>query len=254
MSEQLIKYIFLIITGASFGSFFNVCIYRIPRKESIVFPASHCPKCGVKIKPWNNIPIISFIVLGRKCKSCGNAIHWHYLLVEILTPIIFILIFIRFGFSFLFVKYIIFFSFGIIIFFIDLFKKIVPDVLSLPLIIIGIVFSLFPSNDITLLYSISGALLGFIIFLFTAYVFRIILKKDSLGGGDIKLITAIGSFTGIIGMVFTIFCSSAAALIILIILKHDREKEFPFGPFLILGTFFYVVAGNYLLNLYLNLF
>ncbi len=166
MGDQILIYIFIFVFGAAFGSFLNVCIYRIPRKESIVFPSSHCPICKVKIKPINNIPIISFILLKGKCKNCNTCIHWHYLLIEILTPLLFFFLFLRFGnrFSIIFIKYIIFFSIGLIIFFVDLFHKIIPDVLSLPLIPIGIILSFFTLIDVSFKSSITGAIFGFMVF------------------------------------------------------------------------------------------
>ena len=249
-------YFFLVILGAAFGSFFNVCIYRIPRKESIVFPGSHCPQCNKKIKPADNIPILSYLLLKGKCRDCGFKIPAQYLLVELLTPVLFILLYISTGSSLnlVFFKHIIFISAGLIIFFIDFNQQIIPDVISLPLIVIGIAVSFFPAIDITWKSALSGAVFSFVVFLATAYVFKLFTGKESLGGGDIKLMTAIGSFIGIAGTIFTIFFSSGIALIILIVIGHDRRKEFPFGPFLIFGAFLYILAGRFLTEIYLNLF
>lgn len=256
MSEQIFYLIFIILFGAALGSFFNVCIYRIPNKKSIIFPSSFCPVCKNKIKPVHNIPIISFLVLRGKCAECSTKIHWHYFLVELLTPLLFVVLFFRFGSftSLIFWKYCIFFSVGLIIIFIDLFHKLIPDVLSLPLLIVGLLFSIFRKNDIAFLNSLIGANVGFIIFLAIAYLFKLILKKDSLGGGDIKLIAAIGSMTGFYGIIFTIFISSAIALITMILIRHDHKNEFPFGPFLMIGAFIYVIFGNTLITSYLSLF
>lgn len=249
-------YFFLVILGTAFGSFFNVCIYRIPRKESIVFPSSHCPQCNNKIKPADNIPILSYLLLKGKCRNCGFKIPIQYLLVELLTPILFILLYVSTGSSInpVFIKYIIFISAGMIIFFIDYNQRIIPDVISLPLVVIGIAVSFFPAIDITWKSALSGAVFSFLVFLATAYVFKLFTGKESLGGGDIKLMTAIGSFIGIIGTIFTIFFSSGIALIILIVIGHDRRKEFPFGPFLIFGAVLYILAGRSLTEIYLSLF
>ncbi len=249
-------YFFLVILGAAFGSFFNVCIYRIPRKESIVFPSSHCPQCNNKIKPADNIPILSYLLLKGKCRNCGFKIPIQYLLVELLTPILFILLYVSTGSSInpVFIKYIIFISAGMIIFFIDYNQRIIPDVISLPLVVIGIAVSFFPAIDITWKSALTGAVFSFLVFLATAYIFKLFTGKESLGGGDIKLMTAIGSFIGIIGTIFTIFFSSGIALIILIVIGHDRRKEFPFGPFLIFGAVLYILAGRSLTEIYLSLF
>jgi leader peptidase (prepilin peptidase) / N-methyltransferase len=254
MIETIIPAIFIFIIGAAFGSFFNVCIYRIPIKESIIFPNSHCPSCNYKIKPWHNIPIFSYLLLKGRCSNCSAKIHWHYFLVELITPIAFVSVFLIYGFSLVTIKYILFSSFGIIIIFIDSFHKIIPDKLSLPLLLIGLLFSFYQGIDISWKSAFIGSGTGFIFFLVIAYLFQLITKRESLGGGDIKLIAAIGSFTGLSGVAFTIFFSSFLALIILIPLGHDRQKEFPFGPFLIMGAFTYIFFGNKLFSLYLNLF
>ncbi|MDP8204924.1 MAG: prepilin peptidase [Candidatus Tenebribacter mawsonii] len=249
-------YLIIFIFGTVFGSFFNVCISRIPIKKSVVYPDSSCPVCKTKIKPYHNIPIISYILLKGKCAYCGTKINIHYFLVEILTPILLILLFISLEaqFSIVFFKYAIFISFGLIIFFIDFFHYIIPNKLSLPLIIIGFIFSILPHTDVNWISAGIGALSGFLLFLFTAYFFQKITDKDSLGGGDIKLIAAIGAFLGIWGTLFTILFSSLIALATLLVLKHDRQKHFPFGPFLVVGSIFYILAGNTLISLYLSFF
>ncbi len=253
---MLLFYFFIFLLGAAFGSFLNVCIYRIPQKKSIIYPASSCPYCGKKIKHLNNIPIFSYIFLKGKCQNCQTKIHPHYFLVEILTPLIFITLFYRFGnaFSIIYLKYLILFSIGSIIFFIDFFHKIIPDVLSLPLILIGIIFSLFPGSDVPFRSALIGAGFGFLLFFLLAVIFKFFLKKDALGGGDIKLIAALGSFMGLNGVIFTIFISSVISLFFLLIIRHDLKKEFSFGPFLIFGSFLHVLLGDYLISLYLSWF
>ncbi len=249
-------HLIIIIFGAVFGSFFNVCISRIPNKKSVVFPDSSCPTCNTKIKPHHNIPIISYILLKGKCAYCGTKINIHYFLVELLTPVLLILLFANQNaeISLVFLKYVIFISFGLIIFFIDLNHYIIPDKLSLPLIVIGLLFSLLPNTDIGWMSAGIGALSGFLVFLFTAFFFQKVTGKDSLGGGDIKLIAAIGAFLGVWGTLFTILFSSLIALAILLIIKHDRKEPFPFGPFLIAGAFVYILAGDTLIGLYLRLY
>ena len=250
-------YLIIFIFGTVFGSFFNVCIARLPKKESIIFPSSHCPQCNTKIKPLNNIPIISYIILKGKCRNCSARIHWHYFVVELLFPIILIFLFNRFGneFSFVFFKYVILFSFGIIIFFTDLISGIIPDVLSIPLIILGLLFSLFSSSDLPILSSLIGAGFGFIFFLSISYLFYLVKKREGLGGGDVKFIAAIGSFIGFTGVLFTVLVSSFTAIIfMLLILKYDPKKEFSFGPFLVFGFSVYIIFGEILTHSYLALF
>ncbi len=252
----IMYYLLIFIFGTVFGSFFNVCISRIPIKKSVVYPDSSCPVCNTKIKSYHNIPILSYILLRGKCAYCGTKINIHYFLVELLTPALLIILFASLGakFSIVYLKYVIFISFGLIIFFIDLYHYKIPDHLSLPLIAIGLIFSFLPNTDVNWISSGIGALSGFLLFLFTAYFFQQITGKESLGGGDIKLIAAIGAFLGVWGTLFTVLFSSLIAIAILLILKHDRQKHFPFGPFLIVGSLFYILAGNTLIRLYLRLF
>jgi len=251
--EALIIF-FITLFGMAFGSFFNVCIYRLPRKMSIAFPNSHCPNCNTPIKPYHNIPIFSYLFLRGKCHYCGAKIHWHYFLVEVITPLLFVVVYLRFGLSLLFIKYLIFVAVGLLIFFIDAFQKIIPDVLSLTLIAMGWAFSLLPGSDISLLESFLSAFLAFAVFLLTGYIFDKITKRESLGGGDIKLIAAIGSFLGALGTIFTILISSVTAIIILLLIRHDHRKVFPYGPFLIFAAFCYLLFGKLTFDFYLRLF
>ncbi len=255
MTDSWIYYLFILLTGFAFGSFFNVVICRIPAKESLLIP-SQCPSCKRKILFYDNIPLISYLLLKGKCRYCSGKIHWHYPLVEIITPIIFLLTFIIVdnNFSLLFFKYIIFTSGCIIIFFTDIKAGIIPDLISLPLIVIGIIFSLFPGSDITTGSSLIGAVTGFILFLGIAVIYGRIRKKESLGGGDIKFIAAVGGFLGFIGLIFTILISSTLALCILIVSGHKKDVEFPYGPFLVIGSFIYIFLGKIMIDFYLSLF
>lgn len=256
MFELFFIYFFIFIVGSVFGSFFNVCISRIPRKEDIVLPSSHCPICGSKIMFYHNIPIISYIALRGRCSSCKTVIHWHYLLVELLIPILWVVLFIKNNntFDLVYLKFIIFVSFGVMIFLIDLFHKIIPDVLSIPLLVLGLIFGLLPTGDVSFLSSLIGGIGSFFLFLFIGYTFNKASGKDGLGGGDIKLIAGIGFFLGTVGILFTILISSILALTIMSTIKHDSKKEFPFGPFLIMASFLYLYLGDILLSSYFSLF
>ncbi len=251
---DLIIIVFLFLLGMAIGSFLNVCIYRLPRRESLVFPSSHCPSCHSRIKPYHNIPIISYLLLRGRCKSCRAPIHWHYFAVEVITPFLFILIFWFYGLSVVGLKYVIFVSAGIVIFFVDAIHQIIPDKISLPLILLGFIFAFLPQSDVSITSSLAGALFGFIVFWGTAVVFEKITHKEGLGGGDIKLIAAIGSFTGILGTIFTIIISAFVAFIFLLLIRHDRTKHFSYGSFLIVGAVFYILFFKSLFGFYLDFF
>ncbi len=249
-------YFLIFFLGAAFGSFFNVCIYRIPRKESIVSPPSHCPGCKTPIHPWNNVPILSYIALRGKCRVCGMKIHWHYFMVELLTAILFLGLFIFNGnrVDIFFVKYLVLFSFGVIIFFIDAFHMIIPDPLSLPLIPLGLIFALFPFSDVTIVSSLLGGATGFVLFYGIGWLYLKMKNIEAMGGGDVKLIAGLGTFLGLKGVLMSIFFSSVIAIIGFLILRLQKDKHFPFGPFLILGSMAYVLLGDWLIDAYLGLF
>jgi leader peptidase (prepilin peptidase)/N-methyltransferase len=231
--------ILIAVLGAAFGSFFNVLVYRIPRKESIIYPGSHCPACNRKIPMWLNIPIFSWILLGGKCRYCKSKIHWHYLILEILTPLVFLGIFKVYGSDDLFLvfKYCLFFGAGLVILFIDFFERIIPDVISLPLIVLGIIFSLFPQSDISWKQSLAGGIMTFGFFYLIGLWYYLTRKREGMGGGDIKYIAAIGTFFGPINSLFVIIVSCAVALVIMIPLLRFKKDYFPFGPFLVIAAY-----------------
>lgn len=251
---QLIEIIIIIVLGSAFGSFFNVCIYRLPAKKSIIFPASHCPGCSKAIPIWLNIPILGYIISRGKCKYCESKIHWHYPLVEFITPVLFLLLYSRFGLSIVFFQYLILFSFGIVIFFIDAFHQIIPDSLSLPLIPLGILFSLLPFSPVSFRNSLLSAIAGFLLFFLLSWSYVKLKGQMGLGGGDIKLIAGIGAFLGIAGLIFVILVSSLIGIITIILIRHDFKKHFSFGPFMIIASMLFVLYGIQIIDLYISLF
>ena len=250
---MLVIYLFVFIIGAIFGSFFNVCIHRIPNKESIVFPASHCPACNSHIKPYHNIPLLSFIFLKGKCNYCGAKISIRYFWVELITAILYVLAFKANNsiFDLELLENIIFISFSIIIFFIDWEKGLIPDVLNLPLLGIGIIFSLFKIK-LVILQSLIGGGVIFILLMIIAYTCEIIKKKNCIGGGDIKYLVAIGTGFGLVHTFFIMFFASVFALIFLIVTKFDLKKSFPFGPFLAISAVLNIFFGNAIVKFYID--
>jgi len=250
-----VEIILIIIIGSSFGSFFNVCIYRLPQKKSIVYPSSYCPNCSQPIPKWLNMPIIGFFLTKGRCRECKTKIHWHYPVVEFISALLFLLLFFRFGsyFSFIYFKYALLIGFLIIIFFIDLYHKIIPDTLSLPLIIIGLITIWLPYNDVSVKSALTGAAFGFLLFFIIPYVFWKLTGKVGIGGGDIKLILGVGLFIGFIGVIFSILVSSIIALITLPLIRFDLKKEFPFGTFITIGVLLYLFIGKQIIDWYLDL-
>ncbi len=246
----------IFLFGLVVGSFVNVCIYRLPRHESIAFPASHCPNCKTPVRPWHNIPIIGFLMLMGKCRACESRISWRYPLVELLHGLGFLFILRQFGPSPQTLVYLAFFSSLVAVIFIDLSHQIIPDVITLPGIVIGVVAAstILPPGPLD---SIIGLFLGGGIFYLVAILSLKILKKEGMGGGDIKLIAMIGAFLGWQGVLLTIFLASLSGAIIgiLMILLRGRSRAdlIPFGPYLAFGAVTSLFWGSGILHWYFSL-
>ena len=244
--------------GLAVGSFLNVCIYRIPKGESIFLPASHCPSCGQKIKCYDNIPVLSFILLKGKCRFCGSKISFQYPLVELLTAGLFLAACHWQGLSLAFASTIVLGCLLIIVFFVDLRHRIVPDVVTLPGIVFGLGFALV-SPQVKLLDSFLGLFIGGGVLYLLAILGELVFKKESMGGGDIKLAAMLGAFLGWQKLFLVFFLSAFLGSVVGILAIHlsSRVKEqrtIPFGPFLALASVASLFWGETLVNAYLNLF
>lgn len=245
-----------IILGAIVGSFLNVCILRLPKEESIITPGSHCPHCKNPIKFYDNIPLISYIVLKGRCRRCNGPISFQYPLIEGITAISSLLLFLRYGFSLSYLVYFSFLAALIVITVIDLYHQIIPDVISLPGIGVGLLTSLInPEN--TFINSLIGMLLGGGSLFFVATLYQWLFKREGMGGGDVKLLAMIGAFLGwkavILTILFSSFIGSIVGIIIMALKGKDFKYAIPFGPFLSLGATLSLFYGESLINWYLYL-
>jgi len=243
-----------IIFGAMIGSFLNVCIHRLPKEESIVRPGSHCPKCKTPIQYYDNIPLISFLLLRGKCRYCQSSISIQYPIVEAITALSSFFLFITFGVSLSFIYYFSFVAALIAITVIDLYHQIIPDVISLPGIVIGLLGSLV-IPQITFWSSLIGVLSGGGSLFLVATVYQWLFKREGMGGGDVKLLAMIGAFLGWKAVILTILLSSFIGSIIGITVMLIKGKDFkyaiPFGPFLALGAVISLFCGENLISWYL---
>ena len=241
-------YFLIILAGAVLGSFANVCIYRLPIQKSIVGGRSFCPKCKKKIVWYDNIPIISFLSLNRKCRKCKKIIPIQYFLVEILNIVLFSIIYFIFGISLTSLLLMILAFVFIIVFFIDLKHYIIPNILTFQLMILGFdksfdpnLNSLFPNY----LNSLIGGIFGYGIIWSIIFFYKQIRNKEGMGLGDAKLLAAIGFWFGWISIPFVIFSSSIVALILVIPSLLNKSRKFssqiPFGPFIIIGCILYII-------------
>ncbi len=245
-------YIIVFIFGSIWGSFSNVCIHRIPDNISVISDRSYCPSCKKLIKWYDNIPLLSFIILKAKCRSCSAKIKTKYFIIELISALSFVLIFHLYGISLttllLFILSICF----IIIFFIDLQHFIIPNEITYPLMIIGFLKSFDPNLNLHLfpnfINSLIGGIFGFTIIWLIIFVYKKIRNKDGMGLGDAKLLSAIGFWFGWVSIPFIIFFSSAIALLSvvpdLIKKKKQLSSQIPFGPYLIIGNLVFLFLIN----------
>jgi len=242
-----IEIVLIFVLGLIVGSFSNVCIYRIPRNESIVYPASHCPKCRSNISPKDNIPLLSYILLKGRCRNCKNKISIQYPTVEFLTGLIYLIIYLTYGLSVQTLIYIILSSALIIIAFVDLNEQVILGVLSLPGIVIGLILSFFVPY-ISFINSALGIIIGGGIILIIRLAGSLIFKKESMGLGDIELTAMIGAFLGwryiIISMFLGFFLGALAGIILIFSKIKSREDVIPFGPFIVMGSFITLLWGE----------
>lgn len=242
--------VFVLCFGAALGSFLNVCIYRLPRGRSVVSPRSQCPHCEKMIPWYDNIPILSYLLLGGKCRFCRGSISWRYPLVEALSALVLVLLWERFAFSLAFLVYAALTASLLVATFVDFDHYIIPDVITLPGIIIGLALSLLvwalPPVEGRGLFirsfppSLFGLAMGSGLLLAVGFLSLLIFKKEGMGGGDVKLLGMIGAF---LGWKWTLMVAILASTIggivglLLIGIKLKKRTDYiPFGPYLSLGA------------------
>jgi leader peptidase (prepilin peptidase)/N-methyltransferase len=249
--------VIVFLFGLIVGSFLNVCIHRIPRSESILFPPSHCPGCSRRIAWRDNIPVLSFLLLGGRCRFCREKISPRYPLVELLTAFFSIGIFLISSGPVEYLAYFIFTSALIVVSFIDLQHRVVPNVISIPGILLGFPAS-FLLPRITWVDSLLGILLGGGIIYLVIAVYWLFTRREGMGGGDLKLLAMIGAFLGWKGAVFSLvsgaLAGSVLGLALILVKGWDRRDQIPFGPFLSLGAVGFLLGGARLVDWYLEIF
>lgn len=248
--------VIIFMFAAVIGSFLNVCIYRMPKKESLITPGSHCPKCRHPVRWYHNIPIASYILLGGKCAYCGEKISPRYIIVEAITVVMVLGLYAAFGTTTKFFSYSILTCALIVATFVDLAIYEIPDSVSIGGMIAGILMAvLFPSVfDVN--SSFAGfvkAVLGIITGGGAIYLMGLaggaVFKKEAMGGGDVKLMAAIGSFIGWKLALLTFFIAPFFGAILGIIIKLKEKKDIiPYGPFLSLGAIIAIFFGDKILS------
>ena len=252
---------FFFLIGLVVGSFLNVCIYRLPRGQSVVTPRSHCPECGRFIRWYDNVPVLSFLWLLGRCRFCRKKISFQYPLVELLTGLFSLVIFFKFGGGLAYLFYFVLLVAPLIaITFIDLEHRIIPDLFSLSGIITGTLTTLFLSGHPpaeALLFSLSGILAGGGTLFLISWVYEKLRHQEGIGGGDVKLAAMLGAFFGWKGgfvvLLFSSFIGTVVGIFLMILFKKGLKLAIPFGPFLASAALLHLFFGASIIRWYLGL-
>ena len=245
--------------GLVVGSFANVCIYRLPRQESVVWPGSHCPRCQAPIRWYDNIPLLSFVLLRGRCRGCGEPISWRYPIVELLTGVLFLQGVATFGVSLRALQSLVLGTLLVIVFFVDLDHYIIPNRITYPGIVIGLLFAALSEGRFdwrrVVIAAVTAAALGGG-FILVNILSALLLKQEGMGMGDAKLAAMIGAFLGwpigAVAILLGVFIGGALGLLLLALRIKGRREQIPFGPALAAGAAVAMWWGPGLLNWYLS--
>jgi leader peptidase (prepilin peptidase) / N-methyltransferase len=241
--------------GAVIGSFLNVCIHRIPRRKSVVWPPSQCPGCGHQLAWYENVPVVSYLALRARCRSCRAPISARYPVIEGITAAMFAAAFWYYGPSVLFVQRVLLGCLLIVLFAIDLEHHLLPDVITLPGIAAGFVLSFYTEPGWRA--SLAGAALGYGLLYAIAEGYFRIRKEEGLGGGDLKMLAMIGAFLGwkltILTLIMASFAGSIIGVLLIVTRRGGLKYALPFGTFLALGAAVSAAVGTGLVDWYLGM-
>jgi leader peptidase (prepilin peptidase) / N-methyltransferase len=251
----------LVILGLAVGSFLNVCVHRIPRGQSLSHPGSRCPSCGYALRWFDNVPVASYAVLGGRCRKCRAPISIRYPAIEVATMALFVLHGVVFGWTPLLVPRLVFACAMVVLFAIDLEHHLLPDVITLPGIVVGLVSSAVlppgepPAGPPGLVDALIGTVAGGGALWLVGEAYYRYSGQEGMGGGDVKMLAMVGAFLGWKLMLVTLVLSSLAGSIIgllVIMLKRGGMKyALPYGTFLALGALVASLVGGPILDWYL---
>jgi leader peptidase (prepilin peptidase)/N-methyltransferase len=256
MTPESIALIGLAVLGLSVGSFLNVCIHRLPRKGSVIQPPSSCPDCGYVLRWTDNIPVISYAVLGGRCRKCRKRISIRYPIVELVTMGVFILHYLTFGLDVILVPRLLFACILIVLFAIDLEHHLLPNVITLPGIVIGLAFSTMLPPGFT--DALIGALLGGGILWLIGEAYYRYSGEEGMGGGDVKMLAMIGAFLGwklaILTLVLSSVVGALVGVLVIAVGRHSLKYALPYGTFLSLAALTASLVGAPIVNWYVGLY
>jgi leader peptidase (prepilin peptidase)/N-methyltransferase len=242
--------------GLAVGSFLNVCIHRVPRSGSLVRPGSRCPQCGYALHWYDNVPVLSYIWLAGRCRSCAARISLRYPIVELMTMAVFLLHYAVFGWSLLLVPRLVFACALIVLFAIDLEHQLLPNVITLPGIAAGLLFSAFfpPGLDSALI----GTLVGGGVLWGIGEGYYLVTRQEGMGGGDVKMLAMIGAFLGwklvLVTLVLSSVLGSVVGILVIVLRRGDMKAALPYGTFLALGGLAASLVGQQIISWYVGLY
>ncbi|MDZ4722403.1 MAG: prepilin peptidase [candidate division Zixibacteria bacterium] len=253
---ETIYYVLLGLMGLCVGSFLNVVIYRLPREKTILLDRSRCPNCSKQLAWYHNIPLLSFIALRGKCAFCAQKISPRYPLIEAINAATYLFFFHQYGPTLLFFTVALLASALLVIFFIDLDFQIIPDSITIPGMILGMAVSFLP-DGIGIIQSAIGLLVGGGALYCIALLGDWLFKKESMGGGDIKMAGMLGSFLGWQKVLFVFIASASIGLVVSLVImafsaKMRKERLIPFGPFLALAAMVAILYGDRIVGFYIS--
>lgn len=247
--------VFFFLLGITLGSFFNVCIYRLPRGESISWPSSRCTRCKTPVKIYHNIPLISYLSLRGRCHACKERFSLRYPLVEGISGLFFVAVYLKFGLSTQIAAWLLLTALLIIITFIDIEFKLILNKVTIPGLVLGALFS-WLSIPLAPLEIGLGSAVGIGLLAGVAVLGKALFGKESMGMGDVKMAGMIGVFLGVKGIAIALFLGFIIAGIFgfvgMAVKKLERGSYMPFGPFIAAGTFVYLFFGDQILRWYLR--
>jgi leader peptidase (prepilin peptidase) / N-methyltransferase len=250
VDDELLVVAFFAAVGAVVGSFLNVCILRLPAEQSVVSPPSRCPKCGSGVRWYDNIPVLSWLILRGKCRNCQNPISIQYPLIELVTGLIWAWMAMLYGNELDSVRAALFLTILLGIAMTDAREYIIPDEFSLGGLVIGLGLSLVHGLQ-GLWPAVLGAAVGFVVLWLIAWLGKHAFKKEAMGGGDIKMMAMVGAFVGWQGVFLTIFLGSVVGTLVFGPLALiGKKKDVPFGVFLAMGAAVTFLWGDLVLDWY----
>ncbi len=249
----------IVALGFAVGSFLNVCIYRLPRGESLAWPASHCTSCGRALAWYENIPVLAYLALRGRCRTCAGRISPMYPLIEIATAVIAVVWYEQYGLSVLFASRLVFALALLVLFVIDLQHRILPNVITIPGVVVGLAFGLLgPPDQPGWFDSLIGLLIGGVgLFLLAEGYYRL-RGEEGMGMGDVKMLAMIGAFLGwklmLLTLVLSSFVGAVVGGVMIAARKGDLKYALPFGTFLALGALVASLFGDSIVNWYASFY